>query len=136
MCVCSTFRSSDVLLFVKNGFVVGVRTLNVTAASATPPVYRCHAWPLCSCHAWLGANNTVQRVKSWTVGGRVAYPGFFSGCPEPPPPVMIFFNQGVTPLLAPTFTSHLNLRLLEPPLRPTLDTSLRYAIREVAGNYR
>ena len=25
MCVCSTFRSSDFLLFVKNGFVVGVR---------------------------------------------------------------------------------------------------------------
>ena len=32
MCVCSTFRSSDLLLFVKNGFVVGVRTLTVTAA--------------------------------------------------------------------------------------------------------
>ena len=31
MCVCSTFRYSDFLLFVKNGFVVGVRTLNVTA---------------------------------------------------------------------------------------------------------
>ena len=27
--------------------------------------------------------------------------------------VNCFFNQGVTPLLAPTFTSHLNLRLLE-----------------------
>ena len=25
MCVCSTFRPSDFLLFVKNGFVVGVR---------------------------------------------------------------------------------------------------------------
>ena len=31
MCVCSTFRSSDFLLFVKNGYVVGTRTLNVTA---------------------------------------------------------------------------------------------------------
>ena len=32
MCVCSTFRPSDFfLLFVKNGFVVGARTLNVTA---------------------------------------------------------------------------------------------------------
>ena len=31
MCVCSTFRSSDFLLFVKNGFVVGARMLNVTA---------------------------------------------------------------------------------------------------------
>ena len=34
MCVLCTFRSSDFLLFVKNGFVVGARTLNVTAASA------------------------------------------------------------------------------------------------------
>ena len=31
MCVCSTFRLSDFLLFVKNGFVVGVCTLNVPA---------------------------------------------------------------------------------------------------------
>ena len=31
MCVCSTFRLSDFFLFVKNGFVVGARTLNVTA---------------------------------------------------------------------------------------------------------
>ena len=31
MCVCSTFRSSDFLLSEKNGFVVGVRTLNVPA---------------------------------------------------------------------------------------------------------
>ena len=31
MCVCCTFRSSDFLLFVKNGFVVGVRSLKVTA---------------------------------------------------------------------------------------------------------
>ena len=69
MCVCSTFRPSDFLLFVKNGFVVGVCMLNVTAASATPPLSHCHAWPVCQCHAWLGANNTVQRVKSWTVGG-------------------------------------------------------------------
>ena len=53
----------------------------------------------------------------------VAYPGGFSGCPETPP-AMIFFNQGVTPLLSPTFISHLNLRLLETPLRPTLDTPL------------
>ena len=44
MCVCCTFRSSDFLLFVKNGFVLGVRTLNVTAASATPPLSHCHAW--------------------------------------------------------------------------------------------
>ena len=31
LCVCSMFRPSDFLLFVKNGFVVGARTLNVTA---------------------------------------------------------------------------------------------------------
>ena len=51
---------------------MGVRTLNVTAASATPPLSHCHAWPWCPCHAWLGPNNTVQRVKSWTVGGTQA----------------------------------------------------------------
>ena len=72
MCVCSTFRSLDSLLFDKNGFVVGVRTLNVTAASATPPLSHCRAWQLCQCHAWIGAINTVQRVKSWTVGGTQA----------------------------------------------------------------
>ena len=32
----------------------------------------------------------------------VACPGGFSGCPETPPPAMIFLiGQGVTPLLAP-----------------------------------
>ena len=60
------------LLFVKNGFVVGVPTLNATATSATPPLSHCHAWPLCPCHAGLGANNTVQRVNSWMVGGTQA----------------------------------------------------------------
>ena len=44
MCVCCTFRSSDFVLFVKNGFVVGARTLNVTAASAAPQLSHCHAW--------------------------------------------------------------------------------------------
>ena len=39
---------------------------------------------------------------------------------------MGFFKPGVTPLLAPSFISYLNLRLLEAhlPLRPTLDTPL------------
>ena len=48
----------------------------------------------------------------------VAYPGGFSGCPEtPPPPGHDFFLiRGFTSLHAPTFTSHLNLRLLETPL--------------------
>ena len=47
----------------------------------------------------------------------VAYPGGFSGCPETPPPAMIFFLiRGFTSLHAPTFTSHLNLRHLETPL--------------------
>ena len=36
---------------------------------------------------------------------------------KPLPPAMIFFNyRGLTSLHAPTFTSHLNLRLLETPL--------------------
>ena len=38
---------------------------------------------------------------------------------NPPTPAMIFLNQGVTPLLTPTFTSHLNVRLLETPLDTT-----------------
>ena len=45
----------------------------------------------------------------------MAYPGGFSGCPETPP-AMIFLIRGFTSLHAPTFTSHLNLRLLETPL--------------------
>ena len=44
----------------------------------------------------------------------MAYPGWFFGCPETPP-AMIFLNQAVTPFLAPTSTSHLNLPLLETP---------------------
>ena len=56
--------------------------------------------------------------------GSVAYPGGFSGCPETPPPATMFFLfRGVTPLLAPTLTSHLHLRLLETPL----DTNSGYA---------
>ena len=56
----------------------------------------------------------------------MAYPGVFVGCPETPPPGQghHFLNQGV----ALTFSSHLNLRLLETPLRPTLDKPLDYYI--------
>ena len=45
----------------------------------------------------------------------VAYPGWFFGCPETPLPWFLSI-MGVTPLLAPIFTSLLNLRLLETPL--------------------
>ena len=41
MCVCSTFRPSDFLLYVKNGFVVGVRcqgNREPPADSATTPL--------------------------------------------------------------------------------------------------
>ena len=41
MCVCSTFRPSDFLVFVKNGFVVGVRcqgNREPPADSATTPL--------------------------------------------------------------------------------------------------
>ena len=44
----------------------------------------------------------------------VAYPGGF-WLPENALSGHDFFNQGVTSLLAPTFTSHLDLRLLETP---------------------
>ena len=54
--------------------------------------------------------------------GAVAYPRGFSGCPETPPDHN-FFIQGVTPLLAPTLTSHLHLRLLE----THLETNSGYA---------
>ena len=41
---------------------------------------------------------------------------------KPPPPGQDFFlNQADDTILAPTFTSHLNLRVFETPLRPTLD---------------
>ena len=42
--------------------------------------------------------------------------GGFLVARKPPPPAMIFFSQGVTPLLAPTFISHLHLRRSETPL--------------------
>ena len=63
-------------------------------------------------------------VCSYRLVCAVAYPGWFCGCPEtPPPPGHDFFNQAVTPLLAPTFTSHLNLPLLE----KNLETNSGYA---------
>ena len=50
MCVCSTFRSSDFLLFVKNGFVVGVRY----QGNHEPPVDGATT-PLSQRHSWLGS---------------------------------------------------------------------------------
>ena len=47
MCVCSMFRPSDFLLFVKNGFVVGVRcqgNRDPPADDATTPLSQRHAW--------------------------------------------------------------------------------------------
>ena len=47
MCVCSMFRPSDFLLFVKNGFVVGVRcqgNREPPADGATTPLSQRHAW--------------------------------------------------------------------------------------------
>ena len=67
---------------------------------------------------WVGIS-----VAQWVLS--VAYPGVF-WLPETPPPWPIYiFNQGVVTILAPTFTSHLKLRVLEnPPLIPTLHTPL------------
>ena len=47
MCVCSTFRSSDFLLFVKNGFVGAFAESNSEspAVGATTPLSQCHALP-------------------------------------------------------------------------------------------
>ena len=48
-----------------------------------------------------------------------------------PPPDHNFFIQGVTPLLAPTLTSHLHLRLLETPL----ETNSGYATGNADDGY-
>ena len=48
MCVCSMFRPSDFLLFVKNGFAVGVRC----QGNREPPVDGVTT-PLSQRHAWL-----------------------------------------------------------------------------------
>ena len=60
MCVCSTFRPSDFLLFVKNGFVVGVRCQGNSeppADGATTPLSQCYAWLRNA--AWLGPPYTI-----------------------------------------------------------------------------
>ena len=47
MCVCSMFRPSDFLLFVKNGFAVGVRcqgNREPPADGATTPLSQRHSW--------------------------------------------------------------------------------------------
>ena len=47
MCVCSMFRPLDFLLFVKNGFVVGVRcqgNRKPPADGATTPLSQRHSW--------------------------------------------------------------------------------------------
>ena len=72
-----------------------------------------------TCDATIGS---IQLCKACGGGGAVAYPGFFLVAKKTP--TKIFFNQGVDTILAPTFTSHLHLRVLETPLRPTLDTPL------------
>ena len=54
MCVCSTFRPSDFFLFVKNGFVVGVRCQGNSEPPAdgeTTPLSHFYAWLRNS--AWL-----------------------------------------------------------------------------------
>ena len=50
MCVCSMFRPSDFLLFVKNGFVVGVRC----QGNREPPPDGATT-PLSQRHSWLGS---------------------------------------------------------------------------------
>ena len=69
-------------------------------------------------------------ISRWTPQAAVAYPGGFSGCLETPPPGHDFFSiRGFTSLHAPTFTSHLNLRLLETPL----ETNSGYATEQGFG---
>ena len=74
MCVCSTFRPSDFLLFVKNGFVVGVR-----CQSNSESLKECE-YPHCASatrrlaldnrtYSAQLANSTHTRL-SWMAGGR------------------------------------------------------------------
>ena len=80
MCVCSTFRPSDFLLFVKNGFVVGVR-----CQGNSKSLKECE-YPHCASatrrlaldnrtHSAQLANSTHTRCRptlSWMGGGAVA----------------------------------------------------------------
>ena len=87
ICVFSTFRPSDFLLFVKNGFVVGVRCQGNSeppADGATTPMSQFHAWLRNA--AWLGPPYTIPSaahqhcihtrcILSCTAGGRRAARG-------------------------------------------------------------
>ena len=90
---------------------------------------------------WCGVNrlgdSCVNRLDDtsafiYTAGlSGVSRGGFW--LPGNPPDRDFCLNQGLHALLAPSFTSHLNCRLLETPLRPTLDTPLRSSIVNPAG---
>ena len=78
MCVCNMFQPSDVLLFVKNGFVVGVRC----QGNRDPPADGATT-PLSQRHSWLGSPKTIasaarrhcinaQCILSCTAGGKQA----------------------------------------------------------------
>ena len=81
MCVCSMFRPSDFLLFVKNGFVVGV-VAKVTASHLLMARPR-HC--LSATHGWTSLNNSqcssptlythTQCILSCTAGGKQAARG-------------------------------------------------------------
>ena len=90
------------------------------------------SWQLISlCDSWFSEHsNCLKLTKSVIVCSGVSRG--FSGCPEgflvarnPPPPTIVFLIWGVTPLVAPTLTSHLQLhvRRSETPL----DTNSGYA---------
>ena len=81
ICVCSMFRLLDFLLFVKNGFVVGVRC----QGNREPPPDGATT-PLSQRHSWLGSPLTIasaarqhcihtQCILSCTAGGKQAARG-------------------------------------------------------------
>ena len=81
MCVCSMFRPSDFLLFVKNGFVVGVRcqgNCEPPADGATMPLSQRHAWltlPKTMASAARQRCIHTQCILSCTAGGKQAARG-------------------------------------------------------------
>ena len=75
-CVCNMFRPSDFLLFVKNGFVVGVRC----QGNRDPPAEARPRHCLSATHGWPSLNNSqcsspTQCILSCTAGGKQAARG-------------------------------------------------------------
>ena len=111
MCHPSPERRVRVALSCPGAYVARGRG-SAYVVAARPTQDRTPAWWPChgSLAQWSHVDNGYWRWTQWRIQG-----GFLVAR-NPPPPTMICFNQGVTPLLAPTLTSHFHLRRSETPL--------------------